>query len=361
MSLRMKKGLKFTKEQLEDLYLKQKLSLTQIGKKFDCEPTNILYWLKKFNIKRRPAYFKKVDIPKEVLEDLYINKRLSSLQIAEKLGTVNSRTIRRKLKKFSIKTRSISESNTKKFKKPFFNNLGEKAYFLGLRAGDFYAKQKNISVRVQTTSTHEAQIDLLRKSFMKYGETKTYLSKNKARDDEWFIYVDLDGSFDFLLKKPLKIPDWILKNTEYFYQFLAAYMDCEGNWHFTKSHDIHSRFTFRLRTGDRLILKNIKEKLESMDHKIVFSLDIKKGSKGPSTLFRVNIYNLTINRKQDLIKLINSLLPLSKHSEKIRKMKFILKNKDKKWRQIENDWTKLREEIKNELLKSKVYKKSITN
>ena len=62
----MKKGLKFTKEQLENLYLKQKLSITQIGKQFGCEGTNILYWLKKFGIKRRPAYFKKIDIPKEI-------------------------------------------------------------------------------------------------------------------------------------------------------------------------------------------------------------------------------------------------------------------------------------------------------
>jgi hypothetical protein len=161
----------------------------------------------------------------------------------------------------------------------------------------------------------------------------------------------LDVSFDFLLEKPEKIPRWILENDEYFYQFLAAYMDCEGNWHFSKRHEIHSRFTFRLRTGDKLILEDIKQKLESDGYKTVFSLDTIKGSKSPHGQFKRDIYNLTINRKEDVARLIRNLLPLSKHSEKIRKMYFILENKDKKYHEMEKGWNKLREEIKGELLK----------
>ncbi len=349
----MKKRLKFTKEQLEELYLKQKLSLTQIGKKFDCESTNILYWLKKFNIKRRPAYFKKVDIPKEVLYDLYWNKNWTTQQIADKYGIKYGRSILKKFKKLGITSKTLSQANTKKFKKPFPNNLDEKTYFLGLRAGDFYAKQKNISIRMQTTSTHTAQINLTKKSFNRYGETKIYLSKNKARGDEWFIYVDLDVSFDFLLKKPEKIPEWILENNEYFYQFLAAYVDCEGNWHFSKRHEIHSRFTLRLRTGDKLILKDIKEKLESLGYKTVFHLETLKGTKSPTGQFERDIYNLTINKKEDIVKLIKNVLPLSKHSEKIRKMYFILENKDKKYDEVEKGWNKLREKIKGEVLRNR--------
>jgi len=306
----MKKGLKFKKEQLEDLYYNKKLSLIQIGKEFGCHDTNILYWLKKFDIKRRPAQNPNtVHISKEILEDLYWNKNWTTQQIANKFGIKFGRSILKKFKKLGIPSKTVSQATTKKFKKPFSGNLIEKAYFLGLRAGDFYSKQKNISVRVQTTSTHTAQINLTKESFDRYGETKIYLSKNKARPDEWFIYVDLDVSFEFLLIKPEKIPEWILENDNYFYQFLTAYMDCEGNWHFTKSHDIHSRFTFRLRTGDKLILENIKQKLESLNYTTVFSLDRKKGSMGPSAPFRKDIYNLTLNRKQDIIRLINIFYP----------------------------------------------------
>jgi len=350
----MKKGLKFTKNQLENLYLDKKLSLSQIGERFYCQGTNILYWLKKFKIKRRPAYWKKVDIPERVLKDLYLNKKMSSLEIAEKLGTVNARTIRKKLKKFGIPTRSLSEALTRKFKKPFSNDLNEKAYFFGLRAGDFYAKWIRKSIRVQTTTTHLAQIDLLKNAFRNYGETCVYLAKNKSREDEWFVYVDLDSSFRFLLKKPNKISDWILKDKKYFFQFLAAYMDCEGSWKIQKSHQKHIRFMFKIRTGDLKILKQIKKKLEILNYHPYLYLKSKKGVKTSYGMYNQDIFDLTVNRTEEVISLINKLLPLSKHSEKIRKMNFILENKNKRWNEIQKKWTKLRGEIKKELLKNQI-------
>jgi len=348
------KRLNFTKNQLKNLYWDKKLSLSRIGEQFHCEGTNILYWLKKFKIKRRPANQNKRDIPKKLLEDLYLNKRLSSLKIAEKLGNINPRTIRKKLKKFRIPTRSLSEAGTKKFKKPFSNDLNEKAYFLGLRTGDFYAKWVRKSIRVQTTTTHLAQIDLAKIAFKNYGKTCVYLTKNKSRSDEWFVYVDLHPSFQFLLKKPSEIADWILKNKKYFFQFLAAYMDCEGTWKVQRNHQKHVRFIFKIRTGDLKILKQIKKKMEILGYHPYFYLDTKKGTKGPGGPFNFDIFDLTLNRKEEIISLINKLLSLSKHSEKIRKMSFILENSNKEWSEAQKKWIKLRNEIKKELLKNQI-------
>jgi len=350
----MKKRLKFTKNQLENLYWNKKLSLSQIGERFYCQGTNILYWLKKFKIKRRPAYLKKVDIPKNILKDLYWNKNLSSEEIAKMFGVRHGRTIRKKLKKLGIPTKTVSQALTKKFKKPFLGRLEEKAYFLGLRAGDFYAKWARKSIRVQTTTTHLAQIDLLKNAFKNYGETRVYLSKNKSREDEWFIYVDLHPSFKFLLKKPDKIPDWILEDKKYFFQFLAAYMDCEGSWRIQKSHQKHVRFMFNIATGDSKILKQIKKGLETLSYHPYLYLDKEKGSRTSYGVYNQDVFELTLNRKEEIMSLINKLLPLSNHSEKIRKMKFILENKNKKWSEIEEKWIKLRDEIKKELLKNQI-------
>jgi predicted transcriptional regulator len=52
---------------------------------------------------------KKNNISKEVLEDLYINQKLSSREIAKKLG-VSQPTVRSRMKEFGIKSRSISEA-----------------------------------------------------------------------------------------------------------------------------------------------------------------------------------------------------------------------------------------------------------
>jgi len=350
----MKKRLKFTKNQLENLYWNKKLSLSQIGERFYCQGTNILYWLKKFKIKRRPAYLKKVDIPKNILKDLYWNKNLSSEEIAKMFGVRHGRTIRKKLNKFRIPTKTLSQAMTKKFKKSFSGQLEERAYFLGLRTGDFYAKCPHKSIRVQTTTTHLAQIDLLKNAFRNYGKTSIYLSKNKSREDEWFVYVDLHPSFKFLLKKPNKIPNWILRDKKYFFQFLAAYMDCEGNWNIQKSHQKHVRFMLRIRTGDLKILRQIKKELEILNYHLYLYLENEKGTKGPGGRFNQDIFNLTINRKGEILSLANKLLPLSKHSEKIRKMNFILENRKKKWGEIEMKWTKLRSEIKKELLKNQI-------
>ena len=348
----MKKGLNFTKSQLEELYIKKKLSLIQIGNKFNCYESNILYWLKKFKIQRRPARNpNSVYISKGILEDLYWNKKMSSLTIAKKFS-LNDRTIRKKLKKLNIPRRTLSEAGTRKKKEKFNSNLIEKAFLLGLRAGDFHAKRVKLCVRVQTTSTHLAQIDLLRNAFSKYGEICTYLSKHKDRADEWFIYVDLDKSFDFLVEKPKSIPNWIIENDEYFWQFFAAYIDCEGNWHLSRSHQVHSKFSLRLRTGDKRILEDMKRKLLLEGFNPLFILEIVKGSPGPSGKFHSNIYNLSISRKQEVLLLIKKILDLSMHSEKIRKMKLMLTYGDENYALISKKWKSLKEEIEGEILKN---------
>lgn len=351
----MKKGLKFTREQLNDLYHKQKLSLTKIGEIYNCCDTNILYWLKKFEIERRPAYFKKVNIRKEVLEDLYWNRNLSSTEIGKKFG-INGRTVRKKLKKLGIPRKTLSQAGTKKFKAPFSGDLAEKAYFLGLRAGDFYAKRIKKCIRIQTTTTHQAQVDLLEDSFKKYGELRTYLSKNKKRADEWFIYVDLQPSFEFLLNKPTKIPEWILSNDVYFYNFLAAYMDCEGMWKIFRSHRNSARFLFRIVSGDLEILKNIKRKIENNGFHPRFYLRHKRGHVAPYGKFNLNMYDLIIYQKKDVLLLVDKLMSISKHSEKIRKMNLILESKNKTWKETEPSWINLTEEIKKEILKNQLNK-----
>ena len=299
---------------------------------------------------------KNVKITKELLENLYLEKKMCSREIAEKLGNINARTIRKKLNKFGIKTRSVSEALTKKFKRPFDNDLDNKAYFLGLRAGDFYAKWARKSVRMQTSTTHLAQVNLLKESFKNYGETCIYFTKvkNPKREDEWFIYTDLHPSFDFLIKKPKEIPDWVMEDEKYFFQFLTAYMDCEGSWKFQRSHKNHPRFMFKIRTEDFEILKQIKKVLRKMNYHPCLYLDKEKGTHATYGTFKQDVFDLTLNRKEEIISLINKLLPLSKHSEKIRKMNFILKNRHVKWSDIQEEWIQLRAKIKSELLKNQI-------
>jgi predicted DNA-binding protein YlxM (UPF0122 family) len=90
------KTMKINIERLRELYWDRGLSQRKIAKLFDVSQKTIHNWMKRFNIPRRQ--FNRPDITKEVLEDLYLNKKLSMPQIAKKLNSTYY-TIRKRMEK----------------------------------------------------------------------------------------------------------------------------------------------------------------------------------------------------------------------------------------------------------------------
>jgi predicted DNA-binding protein YlxM (UPF0122 family) len=79
------KTMKIIIERLKELYWDRGLSQRKIAKLFGVSQKTIHNWMKRFNIPRRQ--FNRPDITKELLEDLYLNKKLSMPQIAKKLNS----------------------------------------------------------------------------------------------------------------------------------------------------------------------------------------------------------------------------------------------------------------------------------
>src|SRR3989344_1053923 len=341
----------FTKEQLEDLYVSQKLSLSQMAAQLNCSSVTILRALAKYGISRRPAYRKKIPIAKDVLHDLYWNQKKKPIEIARMFGIKNERTIRKKMEKFCIKRRTLSEAMTTKMKLPFTGDLIEKAYLLGLRTGDFHAKRVKKCVRVQTSTTHPAQYEMVCQSFGKYGEPRRYLYKNAVHGPEWFIYVDLHPSFEFLVQKPERIPSEIMKDHDTFFAFLAAYADCEVNLNLTRSHKNSLRFVFTLRSHDKLVLQDLKENLKLFTINSFMCLHAEAGYITGFGPYSKDHYELTVGRKSDFLNLIEKILQFSQHSEKLAKMKHMLKYCNSCYSHAFSGWRNIRKEIKNEILK----------
>jgi len=113
----MSRKIEIPPEVLEDLYSTQKLSTYQISKKFNCNPSVIQKRLKKGGIKlRNPKH--KIEISKEYLFDTYVHKKLSTQKIS-KLLDISSCSVYYKLKEFGINPRKknlllISKENLKK-------------------------------------------------------------------------------------------------------------------------------------------------------------------------------------------------------------------------------------------------------
>jgi len=280
---------------------------------------------------------RRLDITKNLLEDLYVKKKLSMPKIAKILNT-SYFTVWNKMRTYEIKARSMSEAKIKYPKITFSGNLVEKAYMLGIRAGDISTAQASKQITVITATTHKAQLKMFAEIFGKYSKIKTYVTTIKFDGRKaWRIYCRLNNSFYFLLNKPNKIPKWILNSINYFYAFLAGYADCEACWNIYKLKDCKKfRLKFQIISGDKIILTQIKNKLFKLKFTPILRLAHKKGYMRTFGKYKKDMYRLNLNYQEDLIKLAKILLNLSHHEEKIWKMKFFLENKGKNWEDIKD-------------------------
>jgi len=340
--------------ELRTLYWKKRLTLKSIGKLHSVDGVTILNWMEKYRIPRR-TYWNKINISKKALQNLYQNKKMSSLKIAEKLGVKDSRTIRKIMERYNIPRRTISEACTKKLKVPFDENLHDKAYMIGLRCGDVHAKPMRKAIRAQTSTTHPAQVEMMHKAFKKFSKVCIYKFFNKNAvskpTNEWFVYCDLHPTFSWLIEKPTSVPEWILNRNILFWQFLSGYMDSEASWKMLKNHKNNLRFVLRIATQDKKILEQINKKLKQLDYNSLLYFDTPAGKRPGRLKNNLDMYALMIYRRADIISICRKLLQISKHDEKIRQMKLILKHKDAtNWNNIKDDVMQLRKEIKDSRL-----------
>lgn len=97
-----------TPELLQELYINKNMSSYKIGKQLNCYASTINSKLHMFGIKIKKP-FRKVDLTKNQLIDLYITKKISTYKIAKLIGC-SVKTISNKMKAFKIKGRPISKT-----------------------------------------------------------------------------------------------------------------------------------------------------------------------------------------------------------------------------------------------------------
>ena len=271
---------------------------------------------------------------------------MSALQAAKKLGLRSHSWVLLKLLDYEIPTRTLSQARTKYEKMPFEGSMCERAYLLGLRAGDLSAERNHNLLRVATSSTRAVQIEMVRAVFGKYGHVHTYLTEYGSRPKEWRVYCDLDKSFNFLLEKTNEIPNWVLSDELCFYSFLAGYADSEGSFNVLRAPNNRLRVTIRRASEDRAILIQMEEKLRSLGFNPRFYLDRRKNTMASYGSYKKDFYALWISRRNDVTKLCKKLLLLSQHHGKIWMMELILSTEGKNWTDVEKDVRESRRKIK---------------
>lgn len=316
----MNKKIEVEANNLKKLYEKEKLTTYQIAKKLGYCQTTIWKKLIEFDICRRKPHELNSNVPtKEELLELYIHKRLSTWRI-EKLYGFSRGTVHRKLKEYGLKTRDLADSNTIFERKDFSGDLVEKAYIIGFRIGDLgvrkiYPNSKTICVA--SGSTIPEQIELIKRLFENYGKVWT----QKTKDGKINIQINLNLSFDFLLTK--EVPKWVLQNKDHFMSFLAGFTDAEGWIGVYKKVAIYS-----LGNCDKDLLELIRNNL------IKFGVENRPLSrvnrKGKPTTggyyFSSDYYTLRVNKKKDLLDLFIQLKPYIRHENKIKALNSAIEN-----------------------------------
>lgn len=97
--IKLAKKIDIDIEKLRKLYETQDLTNKQIGEKLGCSVDLVKHYARLHKMKKFDKY---AYITKEFLEDLYINQRLSMSQIAEKLNT-NKGVIQNRIEKFGLR------------------------------------------------------------------------------------------------------------------------------------------------------------------------------------------------------------------------------------------------------------------
>jgi methionyl-tRNA synthetase len=172
----MTKKIIISKNVLEDLYINRKLSMNQIARQFSCDSGVIGRRLREYRLKLRQPK-KKIIISKNKLFDLYINKKFSTQKVAKILG-ISSCTVYYKLKELGIETRhkKLVEISRKELKKLYTNNklsCSEIANRFDCDKVTIFQKLRKF--RIKTRNLSEACIIYPKKKFLGDNKLKAYM------------------------------------------------------------------------------------------------------------------------------------------------------------------------------------------
>lgn len=126
----------------------------------------------------------------------------------------------------------------------------------------------------------------------------------------------LNQSFEFLLPKSLKVPDWIEHNSSTIIAFVAGYTDAEGSFIINQT-----RSRFKIDSYDLEILTWIVSWLQKQKIRVKFRRICKKGDlRSGGAYFKHDLWRIGINEPFSLLEFIKFIIPFAKHGTRLKDM-----------------------------------------
>ena len=233
------------KEDIIHKYVIEKKSCKTIGKELNVSHSYVYEHLKEWNIELRKSKNKKeriCDKYKSEIIDMYLNKKLSVLEIADNLN-ISIYTIYDGLKEWGVKRRSPSENSKFKANYKFFDKIDNenKAYWLGFMYADGYITNDYMGLTL--SSKDKTHLEKYRRDlnsnhnineYFREGNSKTFNKKDIYYSRLLLKSKNLTNSLKdkgCLNNKSLilKFPNENILPQKYARHFLRGYFDGDGS------------------------------------------------------------------------------------------------------------------------------------
>jgi len=266
---------------------------------------------------------------KQFLDYLHNTRGLSLNDVAKLVGNKTSGYTSWLCRQLGVPRRPFEEARLKGIREkrrkhertPFDGTDEDKAYLLGLRHGDLSVyKPYNGVLRISTSTTHPAMVQLFRSLFEPYGHVyQDPRFKKDTNSYEWNTYAFVDESFDFLSLTFSDAADWILSKPSITKAYLAGFLDAEGSI---------GIYAAKLLTSVRITYYNTNLPLMRFVHTAITSLgfhpvepylDKKKGFRSPGYHIEMkkDYWRVVLGRFAECQRFLREIP--TRHSEKIRK------------------------------------------
>lgn len=318
LSIIMGNKMNIARDELRKLYFDDKLSMEEIGKKYDYNHVTIINRFREYGWKSRGHLGNRtpIGITKVNLSKLYFEKNLPAASIAKIIHHTKS-GVETKMRSWGLIGRGNNHRVHHKYKKiNFSKNKLEKAYLIGFRLGDLNVRLVKTVIMVRCSSTIYQQVALIRSLFSQYGG----VNLSKARRGTYEINCYLDNTFDFLIPKWEKIPKWILNDRDTFLSFLAGYADAEGYFDATRD-------GLRISSQQKAIIFECCEGLNRFGFMCNTPIIVRRAGhvQKDGVINNKDMWSFAIYKRSTTFSLMSAILPYLRHLHKKKAAETIVK------------------------------------
>lgn len=214
------------------------------------------------------------------------------------------------------------------------------SYLTGFVIGDCASQVRSGYIQIVSSSTHPGFLRGFSQSAKRCHPSSLgiypgrRIKHNGRVDYRWFCWAIFPKSYEnFFRSDHDAIISRVSVDDDLFYSFVAGFSDAEGNWQPSRRYGNRVHYSFRFFSTDYRLPIGLAEQLGVRGFTCTLRLKERAGSRVRVIMLRHDYWVLRLSKRSDVMKLARTILSYSQHSEKRRKMAFMIRN------ECNNDWT----------------------